>query len=124
MKEPDDADRSDRRSEKFDEFEKRAQRILNRLDQADKIFDDLQAKKKKPDKIADALQEVFESIESGVKKMFSASSSQIAKPMDRQEHQRSISRENLANYLLSCSVEQLAAIRGEIDRILKESGAS
>jgi hypothetical protein len=121
MKEPNDADKSDQKPE--DEFGKRAQRILDRLDQADRIFDDMQ-EKKKPDRATDKLGGVFESIERGFKKLFSTAFSEITKPMDGQERPGSLVPKRLAQFLQSCPNEQLAAIRNEIDRILKERNST
>jgi len=120
MKESNDADKPDQKPE--NEFEKRAQRILDRLSQADKILANMQGKKK-PDKAADKLEEVLESIERGLKKFFSDSFSQIMKPVEGQERPGSLVPERLARFLQSCSDEQLAAIRDEIDRLLRERGS-
>ena len=118
MKESVDRDKSGRTSKEFDEFEKRAERILDRLDKADRILDDMHTEKKKPDKIVDALQEVFDSVERGIKRMFNSSFFETAKSTDGQQQDRSISK-----YLQSCSDEQLAAVRNEIDKILRERGS-
>ncbi len=107
-----------------DEFEKRAQSILQQLDRADRILDGLQdkGKRKKPEKAADTLDEVLESLEQGIKKLVNAVSSQFARSTDRQRTQPSLTPEDLVRYLRSCSDEQLAAIRSGIDNILKERG--
>jgi len=115
MKDPNGAGKPDQKPE--DEFEKRAQRILDRLDQADRIFDNMQ-EERKPDKATDKLEEVFESIERGFKKLFSTAFSEITKPMDEQE--QPLVPKRLAQFLQSCSDEQLAAIKDKIDRILIE----
>jgi hypothetical protein len=120
MKRPNDEDRLDHTPERLNEFEKRAQRILDRLDEADRIFDNMQTEKKRPDTLIDKLDEVFESIERGLKKLFSNSFSQIMKPTDMQEQPEPLVPKSLARYLQSCSDEQLAAISSEIDRILTE----
>jgi len=121
MKESNDADKPDQKPE--NEFEKRAQRILDRLSQADRIFDNMQGRRRRPDKAADKLEEVLESIERGLKKLFSTSFSEIMKPMDGQERPGTLVPERLERFLQSCSDEQLAAIRDEIDRLLRERGS-
>jgi len=95
------------------------QRIRKRLDQADKIFDDLQGQKEKPEKPTDIFQEIFDSMERGVKKLFS-SVSEASKPPDRGEQTQPLIPERLARYLCSCSDAQLKAIIDEIESILRE----
>jgi len=70
MKESNDA--KEQASGSVDEFEKRAQNILQQLDRADRILDGLQDrdKPKKPDKAADICEEVLEFLEQGIKKLF------------------------------------------------------
>jgi hypothetical protein len=113
---------SDQKPERLDEFKKRAQRIRDRLDQADKIFDNLQEERKKPDKATGILQEIFEPIERGLKKLFSTSFSEIMKPIDGQERPGPLVPRKLAQFLRSCSDEQLAAIKDEVNGILRERG--
>jgi len=122
MKESNDA--KEQASGSVDEFEKRAQNILQQLDRADRILDGLQDrdKPKKPDKAADICEEVLESLEQGIKKLFNTVSSQFSKPTGKQEIQPSLTPEELVHYLRSCSDEQLTAIRTKIDNILKERG--
>jgi hypothetical protein len=124
MKEPNDADKLRQTSQRLDEFERRAERILDQLERAERIFDDLQTKQRKPDKATEVLQEVFEPIERGLKKLFITPFSETKKPLDRQEKPRSLIPERLASYLHSCSDEQLKAIRNEVDSILKKRGSS
>ena len=127
MKEPNDSGKLDKDSGSIDEFEKRARRILDRLDKANEIFDNIQTsktKQKKPDKVAEIFQDISESIERGVKKLFSALSSQDTKPIDDRDRPRSLIPKHLTRYLWSCSDEQLAAIRNEIDRILRERNST
>jgi predicted component of type VI protein secretion system len=119
MKESNGAGKPDQKPE--DEFEKRAQRILDRLDQADRILDNMQ-EEKKSDKATDKLEEVFESIERGLKKLFSTAFSEITKPTDGQE--QPLVPKRLAQFLQSCSDEQLTAIKDEIDRILIERSST
>jgi predicted nucleic acid-binding Zn-ribbon protein len=123
MKESNDA--KEQAPGSVDEFEKRAQSILEQLDRADRILDGLQDKdkRKKPEKAADTFDEVLESLEQGIRKLVNAVSSQFAKPTDRQNIQPFPTPEKLVRYLRSCSDEQLAAIRSKIDNILKERGA-
>jgi exonuclease VII small subunit len=121
MKESNDA--KEQAPGSVDEFEKRAQSILEQLDRADRILDGLQDKRKKSEKAADTFDEVLESLEQGIKKLVNAMSSQFAKPTDRQKTQPFPTPEKLVRYLRSCSDEQLAAIRTKIDNILKERGA-
>jgi hypothetical protein len=120
MKESNDA--KEQAPGSVDEFEKRAQSILEQLDRADRILDGLQDKPKKPAKAADTFDEVLESLEQGIRKLVNAVSSQFAKPTDRQKMQPFPTPEKLVRYLRSCSDEQLAAIRTKIDNILKERG--
>jgi hypothetical protein len=105
-----------------DEFEKRAQNILQQLDRADRILDGLQDKPKKSEKAANTFDEVLECLEQGIRNLVNAVSSQFAKPTDRQKIQPFTTPEKLVRYLRSCSDEQLAAIRSKIDNILKERG--
>jgi archaellum component FlaC len=121
MKESNDA--KEQAPGSVDEFEKRAQSILQQLDRADRILDGLQDKPKKSEKAADTLDEVLESLEQGIKKLVNAVSSQFAKPTDRKKIQQSLTPEELVRYLRSCSDEQLTAIGNKIDNILKERGA-
>ena len=124
MKESNETNKLNQKQEKLDEFEKRAQRIMDRLEQADKIFEDLQIKNKKPDKATEVLQEIFEPIERGIKKLFNTSFSQVKKTIDEQERQQPLIPENFVRYLNSCSKEQLEAIMDEINKILKERGST
>jgi|GEM_PF-2561059 len=123
MKESNDA--KEQAPGSVDEFEKRAQSILQQLDRADRILDGLQDNKDKPkksEKAADTFDEVLESLEQGIKKLVNAVSSQFAKPTDRKKIQQSLTFEDLVRYLRSCSDEQLTAIRTKIDNILEERG--
>ncbi len=122
MKESNDA--KEQASGSVDEFEKRAQSILEQLDRADRILDGLQDKdeRRKSGKAADTFDEILESLEQGIRKLVDAVSSQFAKPTDRQKIQPFPTPEKLVRYLRSCSNEQLAAIRSKIDNILEERG--
>ncbi len=124
MKESNDA--KEQAPGSVDEFEKRAQNILQQLNRADRILDGLQDKdkRKKPDKAADTFDEVLESLEQGIKKLVNAVSAQFAKSTDRQKTQPPLTSEELVRYLRSCSDEQLAAIRSKVDNILKERGVT
>ena len=122
MKKPNDADKSKKTPEKPDGFHERAKSIRNRLDRADEIFDNMETKKRKPAKAEDTFQEVAGSIESGLKKLFRSASTQIKEFMNEGKQPEAHVRENLAQYLRSCSDEQLMEVRSEIERLLRERG--
>ena len=120
MKKSDDADKSKETQERPDGFHERAKSIHDRLDRADQIFDNMESKKKKPEKTADTFQEICESIESGIKKFFRSASSQVKELMNEKKQPESPVSKDLTHYLNSCSDEQLREIKNEIDRLLRE----
>jgi len=120
MKKSDDAGKSKSTPEKPDGFDERARRIRDRLDRADQIFDNMETRKSKPDKSTDTFQEVCESIERGLKKLFRSASEQVKELVNEQKQSEPSVSRNLAQYLNSCSDEQLIKIRDEIDRLLRE----
>ncbi len=120
MEKSDGADKSKKTQEKPDGFQERAKSIRDRLDRVDEIFDNMESKKKKPDKAEDTFQEIFESIERGFKKLFRFASSQVKELMNEKKQSESPVPKNLAQYLSSCSDEQLIEIKNEIDRLLRE----
>lgn len=120
MEKSDDADKSKKTPEKPDGFHERAKSIRDRLDRVDEIFDNMESKKKKPEKTADTFQEICESVERGIKKFFRSASSQVKELMNEKKQSESPGPKNLAQYLSSCSDEQLIEIKNEIDRLLRE----
>lgn len=120
MKKSDDVDKSKETPGEPDGFHERAKSIRDRLDRVDQIFDNMESKKKKPEKAADTFQEICESIEDGIKKFFRSASSQIKGLMDEGKRSESSVPKNLVQYLSSYSDEQLKEIKSEIDRLLRE----
>ena len=108
---------------KLDEFEERAQRIMDKLDQANAIFDNMQPKTCKPDKSTDIFEDVLEPIERGIKRLFSSIFSQFMGTGKTQKETRPAVSENLASYLQSCTDEQLEAIKKRIEEIQSSRGS-
>ena len=123
MNQPNDVDGSVQVSESIEAFEMRAQRILEQLNRADKILDNLQTKQKKTDTAIEVFEELFDSIERGMRKLFSTPLSQIVQPVEKQKAQRRLTAEELVYHLRSYSDEELTAIKRKIDSILKERGS-
>ena len=124
MKKSDDADKSKEIPENPDGFHERAKSIRDRLDQADRIFENMETRKKQPAKAEDTLQEIAESIESGLKKLFRSASDQIKEFMNEGKQSEANVPRNLVQSPRSCSDEQLIKIRNEIDRLLRERGSA
>jgi len=124
MKNTNNAENDSGKEKNVEDFEKRAQRILDRLDRANDILDGVQAKTKKAsrksDKSVDVFQDVLEPIERGIKRLIGTSISQIKKAVEAPDKQRPPDFDNLARCFRSCSNEQLESIKKEIDKILEQ----
>ena len=80
----------------------------------------MQEKKKKPSKGTGLLEEIFEPIERGLKRLVRTPLSQIVGQKDTEDQPKPLISETLVRHLRSCSDEQLAAIVREIESILRE----
>jgi regulator of sigma D len=116
MKESGHKDDVNREKENVDEFKKRAQSIQDRLSQADQIFDDMQKGRSHTDKAVDSIQEIFDQIEKGIKKLLNPPDFRVNGHMECD----SALPKHLIQYLRSCSNVQLKAIKHEINRIMEE----
>ncbi|MBD3184464.1 hypothetical protein GF312_19430 [Candidatus Poribacteria bacterium] len=106
-------------SESITEFRKRMERIEDRLNQADRLFDNMQENRSKSDKAADAVIETLEVLETGIKRFINSVFSPTS-AKDTSQHKHSLSYTQIRKGLSLCSVEELKVIRDEIDKILQD----